>query len=87
MIPVRRHCLVNITKPRFALKRQESCNSSDIATILVQPDQSLPSGNDYVIDNIYYNVTPIPEPTTLLLLGSGLAGLAGFGKKRLFRKT
>lgn len=29
--------------------------TADIAKILVQPDQSLPSGDDYVIDNIHYN--------------------------------
>ena len=29
----------------------------------------------------------IPEPSTLLLLGSGLAGIIGYGRKRLFKKA
>jgi len=43
------------------------------------------AGHQLIADYAYNEVAPVPEPSTIVLMGLGLVGLAGLGRKK-FRK-
>jgi hypothetical protein len=53
------------------------------ATLVWEVNNSGSGDGRGIFDDLMIDTQPIPEPTSLLLLGSGLIGLFGIGKKNL----
>ncbi|MDY6950474.1 MAG: PEP-CTERM sorting domain-containing protein [Thermodesulfobacteriota bacterium] len=52
------------------------------------PGRTIPDQHhEFSVAAVDVGVSPVPEPATMLLVGSGLVGLAGFGRKGFLKKA
>jgi hypothetical protein len=60
-----------------------TCNIANVSTLVFHNDTGT-SGRWWLMDDFTYNQSATPEPGSLMLLGSGVVGLAGMLRRKLF---